>query len=183
MYGDLHDNVVLWNAEDYAQENPLFTDAEGKYAWDVPTGLWQVKYEKEGYETTYSEWLPVPPPQLEVNIGMTQLRQPAVQQVKACTDGIDELAFGSGKGVDIAVLIQKDCTHAGHGDQNIGGTHFLELFRIGYNGFPCLELHTEDLADFMMIGLDQEGVILQDIEKEILCRVDDKTDSPALERL
>ena len=101
----------------------------------------------------------------------------------ACADGVDELAFGSGKGVDIAVLIQKDCTHAGHGDQNIGGTHFLELFRIGYNGFPCLELHTEDLADFMMIGLDQEGVILQDIEKEILCRVDDKTDSPALERL
>ena len=89
MYGDLHDNVVLWNAEEYAQENPLFTDAEGMYRWDVPQGLWQVKYEKEGYETTYSEWLPVPPPQLEVNIGMTQLRQPAVQYVKACTDGID----------------------------------------------------------------------------------------------
>ena len=89
MYGDLHDNIVLWNAEEYAQENPLFTDAEGMYRWDVPQGLWQVKYEKEGYETTYSEWLPVPPPQLEVNIGMTQLRQPAVQHVKACTDGID----------------------------------------------------------------------------------------------
>ncbi len=89
MYGDLHENVVLWDAENYAQENPLFTDAEGMYRWDVPQGLWQVKYEKEGYETTYSEWLPVPPPQLEVNIGMTQLRQPAVQHVKACTDGID----------------------------------------------------------------------------------------------
>jgi hypothetical protein len=89
MYGDLYENVVLWNAEEYAQENPLFTDAEGMYRWDVPQGLWQVKYEKEGYETTYSEWLPVPPPQLEVNIGMTQLRQPAVQHVKACTDGID----------------------------------------------------------------------------------------------
>ena len=89
MYGDLYENVVLWDAEEYAQENPLFTDAEGKYAWDVPQGLWQVKYEKEGYETAYSEWLPVPPPQLEVNVGMKQLRQPAVQRVKACTDGID----------------------------------------------------------------------------------------------
>ncbi len=89
MYGDLHENIMVWDAEEYAQRNPLFTDAEGKYAWDVPTGLWQVKFEKDGYETAYSEWLPVPPPQLEVNIGMTQLRQPAVSHVKACTDGID----------------------------------------------------------------------------------------------
>ena len=88
-YGDLYENVVVWDAENYAQENPLFTDAEGKYAWDVPTGLWQVKFEKEGFETAYSEWLPVPPPQLDVNVGMTQLRQPTVSRVKACTDGID----------------------------------------------------------------------------------------------
>ena len=89
MYGDLYEDIVVWDAENYAQENPLFTDAEGKYAWDVPTGLWQVKFEKAGYETAYSEWLPVPPPQLDVNVGMTQLRQPAVSRVKACTDGID----------------------------------------------------------------------------------------------
>ena len=89
MYGDLHENIVVWDAENYAQENPLFTDAEGKYAWDVPQGLWQVKFEKEGYETTRSEWLPVPPPQLEVNVGMTQLRQPVVSRVKAYPEGID----------------------------------------------------------------------------------------------
>ena len=89
MYGDLHDEAVIWDAETYAQENPLFTDADGRYQWDVPTGLWQVKYEKQGYETTYSDWLPVPPPQLEVNVGITQLRQPNVQKVKAYTDGID----------------------------------------------------------------------------------------------
>lgn len=89
MYGDHHDRVVLWNAEEYAQENPLFTDADGRYRWDVPQGLWQVKYEKDGYETTHSDWLPVPPPQLEVNVGMTQLRQPAVSRVKAYPDGID----------------------------------------------------------------------------------------------
>lgn len=89
MYGDLHENIVVWDAENYAQENPLFTDAEGKYAWDVPQGLWQVKFEKEGYETKRSEWLPVPPPQLEVNVGMTQLRQPMVSRVKAYPEGID----------------------------------------------------------------------------------------------
>lgn len=89
MYGDFHDEAVLWDAETYAQENPLFTDAEGRYQWDVPTGLWQVKYEKQGYETTFSDWLPVPPPQLEVNVGITQFKQPNVANVKAYTNGID----------------------------------------------------------------------------------------------
>lgn len=78
MYGDIIENVVLWDAEAYAQENPLFTDENGMYRWDVPQGLWQVKFEKEGYETTYSDWLPVPPPQLEVNIPIVQYSQPNV---------------------------------------------------------------------------------------------------------
>ena len=89
MYGELHDKVVLWDASEYAQKNPLFTDKDGMYAWDVPQGLWQVKFEKEGYETAYSEWLPVPPPQLDVNIAMTQNSQPEVRNVHAYDDGVD----------------------------------------------------------------------------------------------
>ena len=58
MYGDITEEAVVWNAEDYSQQNPLKTDETGFYRWDVPQGLWQVKYEKEGYETTYSDWLP-----------------------------------------------------------------------------------------------------------------------------
>lgn len=89
MYGDLHEQVVLWNAADYAQQNPLFTDEMGMYRWDVPQGLWQVKFEKEGYQTTYSEWLPVPPPQLEVNIGMVQTAQPVVTAVRGYDTGVE----------------------------------------------------------------------------------------------
>ncbi len=89
MYGDLHEEIVKWDAEEYAQENPLFTDENGMYAWDVPIGLWQVKFEKEGYETAYSEWLPVPPPQLEVNIGMRQNRQPEVRGARAYEDAVE----------------------------------------------------------------------------------------------
>ena len=89
MYGDLHENIVLWDAEEYAQENPLFTDENGMYRWDVPQGLWQVKFEKEGYQTAYSEWLPVPPPQLEVNIPMTQLLQPTVKKIQVFAGGVD----------------------------------------------------------------------------------------------
>lgn len=89
MYGDLHENVVLWDAEEYAQKNPLFTDEYGMYRWDVPKGLWQVKFEKEGYETTYSEWLPVPPPQLDINIAMKQNVQPMVKSARAYEDAVE----------------------------------------------------------------------------------------------
>lgn len=89
MYGDLHENIVLWNAEEYAQKNPLFTDENGMYQWDVPQGLWQVRFEKEGYTPTQSEWLPVPPPQMDVNIGMVQNTQPAVIGARAYEDGVE----------------------------------------------------------------------------------------------
>lgn len=89
MYGDLHENIVLWDAEEYAQKNPLFTDENGMYQWDVPQGLWQVKFEKEGYVTTYSDWLPVPPPQMDVNVGMVQNAQPEVVSARAYEDGVE----------------------------------------------------------------------------------------------
>jgi len=92
MYGDLQENVVLWDATQYGQENPLLTDENGYYRWDVPIGMWQVKYEKEGYETTYSDWLPVPPPQLDLNIGMVQMRQPEVIKAHAYPKAV-ELEF------------------------------------------------------------------------------------------
>ena len=89
IYGDLHDNIVKWDAEEYGQENPLYTDKNGFYQWFVPEGLWQVKYEKEGYETAYSDWLPVPPPQLDVNIGIVQNRQPEIKEAHAYVDGVE----------------------------------------------------------------------------------------------
>jgi len=89
MYGDPVENVVLWDAEQYGQQNPLLTDENGYYRWDVPIGQWQVKYEKEGYETTYSDWLPVPPPQLDVNIGMVQMRQPEVIKARAYSQAVE----------------------------------------------------------------------------------------------
>lgn len=89
IYGDLHEEITLWNAEEYAQENPLFTDENGMYRWDVPQGLWQVKFEKDGYVTAYSEWLPVPPPQLDVNIGIVQNKQPEVMEAHAYEEGVE----------------------------------------------------------------------------------------------
>lgn len=81
-------NPQLWDAADYSQINPQITDETGLYAWDVPQGMWQVRFEKEGYETTQTEWLPVPPPQLEINIPMSQAIAPEVTKARGAESGI-----------------------------------------------------------------------------------------------
>ena len=35
-----------WDASDWDEINPLTTDANGAYSWDVPKGWWRVKYEE-----------------------------------------------------------------------------------------------------------------------------------------
>lgn len=89
MYGDTHEVITKWDAAPYLQVNPQTTDENGVYAWDVPDGLWQVKYEKAGYETIYSDWLPVPPPQLDINIGMKHTIPPTVKKVRGYEEGIN----------------------------------------------------------------------------------------------
>ena len=75
-----------WEAGEWEQENPLITDQEGRYAWDVPRGWWCVTYEKEGYETACSQWLPVPPPQTQVNIPMVSVAAPQVAWVQVYSE-------------------------------------------------------------------------------------------------
>lgn len=87
MYGDKKERIVLWNAAEHGQKNPLYTDENGQYRWDVPQGLWRVQFEKEGYETTCSDWLPVPPPQLDINVAMRQTVRPVVVSASLEEDG------------------------------------------------------------------------------------------------
>lgn len=62
---------ALWDAGEFDQMNPLYTDAAGQYAWMVPNGWWQVRYEKEGYFRETSDWMEVPPIRTGVNVGLT----------------------------------------------------------------------------------------------------------------
>ena len=132
------ENAQEWDAAEWDQENPLYTDENGCYAWDVPEGWWQVKYEKEGYETTYSEWLPVPPPQTEVNIGLTSTTTPIVESVELTENGvvvtfsqyIDPATFTSivvkdadGNTLDYSVEYNKDET-------DIDGNVFAKVFTL-----------------------------------------------------
>lgn len=77
---------ILWDAEEYEQINPLVTEADGIYAWDVPEGYWKVVFEKEGYESAETEWLPVPPMQTDINIGMVSEKLTSVEQVTIYND-------------------------------------------------------------------------------------------------
>ena len=87
------------------QANPLASDGSGHYSWDVPEGLWYVTAEKDGYAAGSSRndvaatenrsvndepmrFLPVLPPQLDVNIPLVDASAPKVADVRYTTGGI-----------------------------------------------------------------------------------------------
>ncbi len=81
------EDAILWDATEHDQINPIITGETGEYEWVVPEGYyWQVQYKKDGYETAYSDWLPVPPPQMDVNVGLVSTAEPTVENVYLTTD-------------------------------------------------------------------------------------------------
>ncbi len=83
---------ILWNADEWDQTNPLITDAVGFYAWDVPEGLWQVTFEKDGYESQESKWLEVAPPQTDVNASLVSMVSPVIESC-VIGDSFAEVTF------------------------------------------------------------------------------------------
>ncbi|MGM8366430.1 fibronectin type III domain-containing protein [Virgibacillus sp. W0181] len=81
------DDWEVWDAEWWGEVNPQTTDVFGQYGWDVPKGQWQVVYEKDGYETTYSDVLDVPPPHFDVNVPITTTQAPEVGRVSSYIGG------------------------------------------------------------------------------------------------
>ncbi len=77
----------VWDSEWYGQDNPLYTDANGRYAWDVPEGKWKVRYEKEGYLPAESEELIVLPPHFDVNIPLVSTLPAKPVRVEAAPGG------------------------------------------------------------------------------------------------
>ena len=84
----MEDEPEIWDATEYSQQNPLYTDSAGLYAWVTPEGYWQVKVECDGYEMWLSDWLPVPPVQDNVNAGLISLEVPTVEWAEAEEDAI-----------------------------------------------------------------------------------------------
>lgn len=82
-------NAVRWDAEEYEQANPLATGTDGAYNWNTPTGWYQVRVTKDGYEEARSAWLRVPPIQTEVNIALVSTSAPEVASAHAYTDCVE----------------------------------------------------------------------------------------------
>lgn len=83
---------ILWDAENYGQETPLYTDVDGVFAWDVPQGQWTVKFSKDGYDPadSYKDaaadeegYLTVPPIQTEVNTAIVSKAAPEAESIIA----------------------------------------------------------------------------------------------------
>lgn len=94
--------MTVWDDSDNLnQPNPVITDEKGAYRWDVPEGEWYVAAVKYGYEPGSSQndveatrshdgtsYLPVLPPQLNVNIPLVSYDEPEILSVDARTDGV-----------------------------------------------------------------------------------------------
>ena len=110
-YRDKDGTAKLWDeAEDYDEINPQTTDSFGEYGWMTPLGKWKVVVTKDGYlpaDSTHDPaadengWLPVPPPQVNVNIGLVSTAAPTVSSVTASADTI-QVVFS--QYMDIAAL-------------------------------------------------------------------------------
>ncbi|MGB0384201.1 MAG: carboxypeptidase regulatory-like domain-containing protein [Ardenticatenaceae bacterium] len=59
--------------------NPLVTDAEGYYGWDVAAGCWYVVVEAAGYDRLVSPVVGVPPEVTDLNLALTPANTPVVQ--------------------------------------------------------------------------------------------------------
>ena len=183
MYGDVYEVVDIWDAAAYAQENPLFTDENGMYRWDVPEGLWQVKFEKDGYVTAYSEWLPVPPPQLDVNIAMTQNLQPDVLSATAYEEGIEIVfdkymtpetmtteyiyAVVNEEGVEgSVVLLDEEASYEGSGDTYVSRVRFVptESFTAGSEVTLVV---SRKVSSYAGLSMQSDFTQVFDVEQEV----------------
>ena len=88
-YKDESGKAVLWNAVDYDQINPMITDSQGGFMWDVPEGMWQVKITAKGYEDYTTEWLPVLPVQTDVNISLKTKSAAELVSIDACSNAVE----------------------------------------------------------------------------------------------
>lgn len=79
---------VKWDSEAYDQpSNPMLSNEDGYYGWNVLMGKWKVVFEKDGYFLAESEELDVPPEHTDVNISLVSSVAPTVTGFTAKADG------------------------------------------------------------------------------------------------
>lgn len=126
-------NAVKWDAENYGgQINPQITDADGMYSWYVPDGYWKVRFTKDGYIAAETEWMEVPPPRLDVNVGLISTAAPAVQSINAYPDYV-EIIFTQYMNVTKALTIPDGYTYEWAEKTPVNaesGTYYSKVLRL-----------------------------------------------------
>ena len=158
----------IWDAAEYSQLNPITTDAMGNYAWDVPEGWWKVVVEAEGYETYTTEWLPVPPPQYDVNIGLTTLNAPEIQRFEVTETGLvltfidcmkpeslSEITVKDNAGENVPFTLEFEAETSPQGD---------ELAKVFTISFDADYVPTSDIYEIEITNAENYSGIKGDIE-------------------
>lgn len=66
--------------------NPLTTDVNGMYQWNVLAGSYRVHVEAPGYEPKNSIVVTVPPPVTDLNVGLTHITPPIINEINSPVD-------------------------------------------------------------------------------------------------
>jgi len=139
---------IMWdNASEWDEVNPAVTGNDGWYAWDVPEGWWRVRYEKEGYRTAWSEWLPVLPVQTGVDAYLEPLHSYTVEIA-----GYGEFGFAFTEGESEAMCMV--AAYSGEDKMLDCASQLLML-----NAEPqVISLEAEGAAYFEAFVLDKESL-------------------------
>lgn len=173
-FGVIHKDTIEWDATEFDQENPLVTNEYGQYGWDVPTGKWMVEYEKDGYITTQSDWLDVPPPQTEVNICMVSTESPTVESVVAYDEYI-EIKFSQYMQMDTidCITVSQNGSElegtmiAYNAEDNGNGVSYASTFRlipnagVVYSG--AVDVSVTQATNYAGLSTEGEYAIHQDV--------------------
>ncbi len=76
---------TVWDGSAFGEDNPVQTDPQGAYHWDVPVDWWKVVFTKDGYRTAETQPVHVLPAQYGLNVALVSLAAPTL--AKATSDG------------------------------------------------------------------------------------------------
>jgi hypothetical protein len=85
---------VLWDAEPWKQTNPLVSNEEGHYGWDVPQGDYKVLVSRWGYQDAESPVVTVPPPRTDVHFALKKVASSALDLIDVRTSDRGALPRG-----------------------------------------------------------------------------------------
>ncbi len=118
IFNETDNTWYMWEADKYGQVNPQYTDAEGHYGWDVPEGLYRVRFvDPNGkYLSTIADdngtGIIIPPPRTDVHVQLVKNTKPEVENMEFVKQaGAFEIQFNvwmDKSSVDESKIVVKD---------------------------------------------------------------------------